>query len=83
MTHNPTAHPTDEATPSDFVAVMQQVADVEGWMSLDQAGTLHDAAARCVTRAITRALLAATSVDRSADGGLVAPTWRDALTRRD
>ena len=47
MTHNPTAHPTDEATPSDFVAVMQQVADVEGWMSLDQAGTLHDAAARC------------------------------------
>ncbi|WP_299443471.1 P1 family peptidase [uncultured Phycicoccus sp.] len=43
---------------------------------------LHDAAARCVTRAITRALLAATSVDRSADGGLVAPTWRDALTRR-
>ncbi len=42
---------------------------------------LHDAAARCVTRAITRALVAATSVDRGADGGLVAPSWRDALTR--
>ncbi|MBR7743627.1 P1 family peptidase [Phycicoccus sp. BSK3Z-2] len=41
---------------------------------------LHDAAARCVTRAIVRALLAATSVDRSADGGLVAPSWVDAMT---
>jgi putative pantetheine hydrolase len=41
---------------------------------------LHDAAARCVTRAVVRALLASTSVDRSADGGLVAPSWRDALT---
>ncbi len=41
---------------------------------------LHDAAARCVTRAIVRALLASTSVDRFADGGLVAPSWRDALT---
>ncbi|MGG5259412.1 P1 family peptidase [Phycicoccus avicenniae] len=41
---------------------------------------LHDAAARCVTRAVVRALLASTSVDRSADGGLVARSWRDALT---
>ncbi|NHI20692.1 P1 family peptidase [Phycicoccus endophyticus] len=41
---------------------------------------LHDAAARCVTRAVGRALAAATSVDRSADGGLVAPSWRAALT---
>ncbi len=40
---------------------------------------LHEAAAHCVTRAIVRALLAATSVDRSADGGLVARSWRDAL----
>ncbi|MBM6401980.1 P1 family peptidase [Phycicoccus sonneratiae] len=42
---------------------------------------LHDAAARCVTRAIVTALLASTSVDRSEDGGLVAASWRDALTR--
>ena len=42
---------------------------------------LHDAAARCVTRAIVRALLAATSVDRDDDGGLVARTWRDTMTR--
>ncbi|MBM6402784.1 P1 family peptidase [Phycicoccus sp. CSK15P-2] len=41
---------------------------------------LHDAAARSVTRAIVRALLAATSVDRSADGGLVAASWREAVT---
>ena len=41
---------------------------------------LQAAAADCVTRAIGHALLAARSVDRSADGGLVAPSWRDALT---
>ncbi len=41
---------------------------------------LHDAAARCVTRAIVRALVSASSVDRSADDGLVARSWRDALT---
>ncbi|QKE85703.1 P1 family peptidase [Arthrobacter sp. NEB 688] len=41
---------------------------------------LHDAAAGCVTRAIVHALLAADSVDRSADGGLAALSWRDALT---
>ena len=42
---------------------------------------LHDAAACCLTRAITHAMLAATSVDRSSDAGLVALSWRDALTR--
>ncbi len=41
---------------------------------------LHEAAAHCVTRAIVHALAATTSVDRSADGGLVALSWRDALT---
>ncbi len=42
---------------------------------------LHDAAAGCLARAITHALLAASSVDRSAAGGLAARTWREALTR--
>jgi L-aminopeptidase/D-esterase-like protein len=42
---------------------------------------LHDAAAGCVTRAITHALLAAGSVDRAAEGGLAALSWREALTR--
>ncbi|MGL5930777.1 MAG: P1 family peptidase [Dermatophilaceae bacterium] len=41
---------------------------------------LHEAAALTVTRAVAHALLAATSVDRSADGGLRARSWRDALT---
>ncbi|MGL5851492.1 MAG: P1 family peptidase, partial [Phycicoccus sp.] len=41
---------------------------------------LHEAAALAVTRAVAHALLAATSVDRSADGGLRARSWRDALT---
>jgi len=43
---------------------------------------LHDAAAGCVTRAIAHGLLAASSVDRTADGGMAARSWRDALTRR-
>ncbi|HPB73258.1 MAG TPA: P1 family peptidase [Phycicoccus sp.] len=43
---------------------------------------LHDAAARALTRAIGHALLAATSVDRSDDGGLVVRSWRDALPPR-
>ena len=42
---------------------------------------LQDAAAGCVARAVGHAMLSATSVDRSADGGLVARTWRDALVR--
>ncbi len=42
---------------------------------------LHDAAACCLTRAIAHAMLAATSVDRSPDDGLVARSWRDALIR--
>ncbi|HQF03463.1 MAG TPA: P1 family peptidase [Phycicoccus sp.] len=41
---------------------------------------LQTAAADCVSRAIVHAMLAATSVDRSADGGLVARSWLDALT---
>ena len=41
---------------------------------------LHDAAAGCVTRAIVHALVAAESVDRSAEGGMLATSWRDALT---
>ncbi|NHA70147.1 P1 family peptidase [Phycicoccus flavus] len=40
---------------------------------------LHDAAARCVTRAVVRAVVAGTSVDRTADGGVATPSWRDAL----
>ncbi len=42
---------------------------------------LHDATAGCLTRAIAHAMLAATSVDRASDGGLVARSWREALTR--
>ncbi|WP_370894392.1 P1 family peptidase [Janibacter sp. GXQ6167] len=41
---------------------------------------LQVAAADCVTRAIVRAMIAATSVDRSADGGIAMPSYRDALT---
>jgi len=40
---------------------------------------LQGVAADCVTRAIVHGLLAATSVDRSADGGAVIPSWREAL----
>lgn len=40
---------------------------------------LQSAAADCVSRAIVHAMLAATSVDRSADGGLVAASWRDSV----
>ena len=41
---------------------------------------LQTAAADCVSRAIVHAMLAAHSVDRSAEGGLVAQSWRNALT---
>lgn len=41
---------------------------------------LHDAAARCVTRAVVRAVLAAATVDRTGDGGMLLRSWRDALT---
>ena len=42
---------------------------------------LQTEAARCVSRAIARAMLAATTVDRTADGGAFLPSYRDALTR--
>ena len=42
---------------------------------------LQTAAADCVSRAIVHAMLAAESVDRAAEGGLVAPSWTQALTR--
>ena len=42
---------------------------------------LQTAAADVVAQAIARAVLAATSVDRSADGGAVLRSYRDALTR--
>lgn len=44
---------------------------------------LHVAAADCLSRAIVHGLLAATSVDRSANRGLVARSWLDALVRVD
>jgi L-aminopeptidase/D-esterase-like protein len=40
---------------------------------------LQTAAADCVARAIVRAVLAATSVDRTSDGGTALPSYRDAL----
>ena len=40
---------------------------------------LQTAAADCVSLAIVRAVLAATSVDRTADGGVALPSYRDAL----
>ena len=40
---------------------------------------LQTAAADCVSLAVVRAVLAATSVDRTADGGLALPSYRDAL----
>ena len=42
---------------------------------------LQTAAADCVTRAIGHAMLAATSVDRTADDGIALSSWTDALTR--
>lgn len=42
---------------------------------------LQAAAADCVTRAIGHAMFAATSVDRTADGGVSLASWADALTR--
>lgn len=41
---------------------------------------LQTAAADCITRAVVRAVLAAGSVDRSADGGAVLPGYRETLT---
>lgn len=41
--------------------------------------TLQTEAARCVSRAIAHAVLAATSVDRTADGGTRLPSYRDAI----
>ena len=38
---------------------------------------LQSAAADCLSRAIVHAMLAATSIDRTADGGLLAPAWSD------
>jgi putative pantetheine hydrolase len=40
---------------------------------------LMEAGADCVARAIVHALLAATSVDRSADGGLAIRSWSEAF----
>ena len=40
---------------------------------------LQTAAADCVSRAVLRALLAATSVDRTADGGVALRSYRDAI----
>ena len=42
---------------------------------------LQTAAADCVTRAIAHAMLAATSVDRTRDGGVALLSWADALSR--
>ncbi len=44
---------------------------------------LQTAAADCVSVAIVRAVLAATSVDRTADGGVALPCYHDALLGRD
>jgi L-aminopeptidase/D-esterase-like protein len=43
---------------------------------------LQTAAADCVSRAIGHAILAATSVDRTVDGGIDVRSWADALTRK-
>lgn len=40
---------------------------------------LHDGAARCVARAVADAVLRATSVDRTADGGVALASYRDAV----
>jgi putative pantetheine hydrolase len=40
---------------------------------------LMEAGADCVARAIAHALLTATSVDRTADGGVALRSWRDAF----
>ncbi len=42
---------------------------------------LQTAAADCVSRAIGHAMLSASSIDRTADGGVALSSWADALTR--
>ena len=43
---------------------------------------LQTAGADCVTRAIGHAMLAATSLDRTAEGGAALTSWADALTKK-
>ncbi|MDN5717625.1 MAG: P1 family peptidase [Janibacter sp.] len=43
--------------------------------------TLQTAAADCVSRAIVRGMLAARSVDRTADGGAALPSYRESISR--
>ncbi|EAP97298.1 hypothetical protein JNB_17548 [Janibacter sp. HTCC2649] len=43
---------------------------------------LQTAAADCVTRAIGHAMLAAASIDRTADGGVALSSWSDALAEK-
>ncbi|MFC7486443.1 P1 family peptidase [Knoellia sp. CPCC 206453] len=43
---------------------------------------LQAASADCVTRAIGHAMLAATSMDRTADGGICLSSWADSLTTK-
>ncbi|MDT0213356.1 P1 family peptidase [Rothia sp. ARF10] len=53
--------------------------DVEAPDELDLV-RVQAVAAECLTRAIGHAMLATTSVDRTADGGLALASWRDCLT---
>ena len=69
--------PVHTAYDGDTVFALSTVARpaVTGLDEVD----LQTAAADCVALAIVRAVLAATSVDRTADGGVALPSYRDAL----
>jgi len=65
----------DAVVPGEWDLTLELLPPVTG---LDEV-ELQTAAADCVSVAIVRAVLSATSVDRTADGGVALPSYRDAL----
>jgi L-aminopeptidase/D-esterase-like protein len=68
-------------TPFDGDTVFALATGVRNEPTGPELVELFDAAASCLTRAIGHGILAATSVDRSAEGGVTARSWRESVTR--
>jgi putative pantetheine hydrolase len=66
-------------TPFDGDTLFAMATGERGGVELAELVAFMEAGADCVARAIVHALLAATSVDRSADGGLAIRSWSDAF----
>lgn len=66
-------------TPFDGDTLFAMATGERGAVPLVERMLLMEAGADCVARAIVHALLAATSVDRSADGGVAIRSWSDAF----